>query len=51
MSMMHLKSPALQLFAEPFIQVQIKENINAARHWPLCGEFPSDQWIPCTNGQ
>ena len=26
-------------FAEPFIKVQIKENIKAARHLPLCREF------------
>ena len=24
------------LFAQPFVQAQIKENINAMRHWPLC---------------
>ena len=30
---------------------QIKENIKAPRHWPLCGEFIGDRWIPCTNGQ
>ena len=34
-----------------FIQTQIKENIKAPRHWPLCGEFTGDQWIPRTNGQ
>ena len=33
------KSPASRLFTQPFIQVQIKENIKAPRHWPLCGEF------------
>ena len=22
-----------------------------SRHWPLCGEFSGDRWIPCTNGQ
>ena len=31
--------------------VQIKENIKAPRHWPLCGEFTSDRWIPHTKGQ
>ena len=36
---------------ETLIQGQIKENIKAPRHWPLCGEFTSDQWIPRTNGQ
>ena len=33
------------------IQTQIKENIKAPRHWPLCGEFTGDRWIPRTNGQ
>ena len=33
-----LKSPASRLFAHPFIQAQIKENIKAPRrHWPLWG--------------
>ena len=27
------------------------ENIKAPRHWPLCGEFTVDRWIPRTNGQ
>ena len=34
------------MFIQPFIQTQIKENIKAPRHWPLCGEFTGDQWIP-----
>ena len=46
-----LKSPASWLFTQPFIQVQIKENIKALRHWPLCGEFTGDRWIPRTKGQ
>ena len=33
------------------IQTQIKENIKAPRHRPLCGEFTGDRWIPRTNGQ
>ena len=33
------------------IQTQIKESIRAPRHWPLCGEFTGDRWIPRTNGQ
>ena len=36
---------------QSFIQTHIKENIKAPRHWPLCGEFTGDQWIPHTNGQ
>ena len=46
-----LKSPASRLFSQPFIQTHIKENIKAPRHWPLCGEFTGDRWIPRTNGQ
>ena len=30
---------------------QIKVNINAPRHWPLCGELTGDRLIPRTNGQ
>ena len=30
----------------PFIQAQIKENIKAPRHWPLCGEFTDDGEFP-----
>ena len=39
------------LFTHPFIQAQIKENTKAPRHWPLCGEFTGDRWIPRINGQ
>ena len=43
-----LKSPA---FTQVFIQAQIKENIQAPRHWPLWCEFTGDRWIPRTKGQ
>ena len=33
------------------VKTQIKENIKAPRHWPLCGEFTGDRWIPRTKGQ
>ena len=33
-----LKSPASRLLAQPFVQPQIKENIQAPCHWPLWGE-------------
>ena len=39
------------MFTQPFIRAQIKVNIKAPRHWPLCGEFTGDRWIPRTNGQ
>ena len=44
-------TPAWRLFTQAFIQTQIKENIKAPRHWPMCGEFTGDRWIPRTNGQ
>ena len=28
-----------------------QRNITTPRHWPLCGEFTGDRWIPRTNGQ
>ena len=34
---------SLTIFNQPFVQTQIKENIKAPRHWPLCGEFTGDQ--------
>ena len=41
-----VKSPAYGLFAQSFVQLRIKENIKAPRHWPLWGEtigFPSQR--------
>ena len=40
------KSPASRLFTQLFIQTQIKENIKATRHWPLCGEFTGTGEFP-----
>ena len=37
---------ASQIFTQPFIQSQIKENIKAPRHWPLCGEFTGTGEFP-----
>ena len=33
------------------VQTQIKENIQAPRHWHLCLEFTGGRWIPRTDGQ
>ena len=33
------------------LKAQIKENIKAPRHWPLCWEFTGDRWIPRTKGR
>ena len=51
MGAMALQSPASWLFIPPFIQALIKENIKAARHWPLGWEFTGDRWIPRINDQ
>ena len=37
-----MKSPAFRLFTQPFVRVQIKENIKAPRHWPLWREFTGE---------
>ena len=42
---------SLTVVYQSFIQAQIKENIKAPRHWPLCGEFTGDLWIPRAKGQ
>ena len=46
MARWHLKSPASRLFTQPFNQAKVKENIKSPRHWPLCGAFTGDRWIP-----
>ena len=43
---MRLESLAWRLFTQPFIQAQMKENIKAPRHWPMCVEFTGGWWIP-----
>ena len=42
---------ASRVFAQLFVQAQIKENIKAPLHWTLWGESAGDQWIPLTKGQ
>ena len=39
-----LKLPAFLLFAQPCVQVQINENINAPRHWPVWEESTGERW-------
>ena len=41
----------LTIFSQPFIQVQVTENIKTPPHWTLYGEFTGHRWIPRTNGQ
>ena len=42
---------SLPIVYSTYIQAQIKENIKAPRHWPLCGEFNGNRRITRTNGQ
>ena len=51
MGMIASQITSLTIVYPTVIQMQIKGNIKAPRHWPLCGEFTRDLWIPCTNGQ
>ena len=37
---------SLTVFTQPFLQTQIKENIKAPRHWPLCGEITGTDEFP-----
>ena len=43
-----LKSTASRLFAQPFVQAHILENIKAPRHCPLWGESPGTRWLLLT---
>ena len=50
MSVMASQITSLMIVHSTFIQAQIKENIKAPRHWPLCagnspvtGEFPAQR--------
>ena len=45
-----LKSLASPLFAQAFIQAQIKESIKAPRYWPLLGGSIGHLWIPLAKG-
>ena len=46
MTTMASQITSLTVFTQPFIQTQIKENIKAPRHWPLCGEFTGTGEFP-----
>ena len=35
----------VSIFAEPFVQVHIKENIKDLLHWPLWGESTEDRHV------
>ena len=46
MSLMASQITSLTVVNSTFIQTQIKENIKAPRHWPLCGEFTGTGEFP-----
>ena len=46
MTKMASQITSLTVVYSPFIQTQIKENIKAPRHWPLCGEFTGTGEFP-----
>ena len=50
-SAMASQNTGASIVTQPFVQAQIKENIKAQRHWPLCGEFTGHRWIPRAKGQ
>ena len=47
----HNEYDGVSRFLNSLFKAQIKENIQAPRHWHLWGEFTGDRWIPHTNGQ
>ena len=46
-----LKSPASWFLLNRLFRHRSKKNLKAPRHWPWCGEFTGDRWIPRTKGQ
>ena len=46
-----LKSPGTRMFAQPFVQTQIKENIKATCHGPLWRECTGGRWFRHTKDQ
>ena len=51
MSAMASQVTSLTIVYSTVYQAQMRDNTKAPCHWPLCGEFTGDQWIPRTNGQ
>ena len=46
-----MASQITSLTIQPFIPAQIKENIKAPRHWPLCGKFTGHRRVLDTTGR
>ena len=41
----------VSIVAQLLAEAQVRRNIKAPSHLPLCGEFTGDRWIPRTKGQ
>ena len=48
MSAMASQITSVSIVSQLLVQAQIKEYIKAPHHWPWCGEFTGDRWIPRT---
>ena len=46
MNTMASQITCFSIFAQPYVQTQIKENIKSQRHLPLWEESNGDRWIP-----
>ena len=51
MGAMASQIPSLTIVYSTVYSGADQENIKATRHWPLCGEFTGDRWIPRAKGQ
>ena len=51
MSAMASQITGVSIFAQLFVQAKSRENIKAARNWPLWGESTGNRWIPLTKNQ
>ena len=45
------KIPSLTIVYSTVYSDADQRKHRSPRHWPLCGEFTGDRWIPRTNGQ
>ena len=46
-----MSAMAFQITGVSIVQVQIKENVKAACHWPIWGESTVDRWFILTKDQ
>ena len=51
MGMVAFQTTSLTIVYSTINSGAYQKKIKAPCHWPLCGEFTGDRWIPLTNGQ